>query len=339
MNFKSMSNERIAILADPKGKAWKFAKEVHENLIHRKKRQRIYNLEEIEVKKFNDGDIFGKPIESVRGEEVYLIHDSSMPSQDWFASLLFLNDAIGGSASASKLINVLPYMRYSRQDRVSEPRSPISASVLAKGIKEFADGVITTDLHNPALTGLYREKHFSFENLRAYIILTSHLIKDCPEILQNSRLLAPDAGATQITNSYNKRLNIGMVGAYKLRENPGEVDKNQMEIQGNVKGKNIIITDDMIDTAGTLCTCAELCMDRGAKAVYAVATHGIFSYNIKKKKHARQLIEESPLEKVIVTDSIPQKSKGKVEVVSLTNLIADSIYRVSHNLSISELYK
>ncbi len=320
----------ILILADPNGNAWNFAEEVYKRLNSNPKKERNSYLGKVEIKRFNDGELFPKPLESVRGKECYLVHDCSMYPQDWIASLLFLNDAIGG-ASAKILIDVLPYLKYSRQDRVTEPRAPINANVLAKAIKSYADGLITADMHNPAVVNAYREKHFSFENLRAYPIIVDFIKENHSDFLKNAILEAPDAGATQITNSYAKRMKLGMVCAYKKRENPGVIES--IEIMGDVNGKNVLITDDMIDTAGTLCEAAKKTKEKGANKIYACATHGIFS------KDAKQRIENSSLEKVIVTDSIPQKSEGKIEVVSLTDLFADVIYRISHDISISELYK
>ena len=139
-----------------------------------------------------------------------------------------------------------------------------------------------------------------------------------------------DVGAKR-AESYAKRLGLGVALADKKREEPGIVEG--MTIIGDVEGKNVLLVDDMIDTAGTLCKAAEVLKQKGAREVYACATHGIFS------KDARQKIEFSPLRKVIVTDSIPQESQGKIEVVSLVGLFADVIYRITHGISVSELFE
>lgn len=322
--------ENVLILADPEAKSWNFAETIYKNLVDRKERRRIYNLGKIKITKFNDGEFFTEPLESVRGKECYLVHDCSMYPQDWMVSLLLLNDAIGGS-SAKNLTDVLPYLRYSRQDRVTEPRAPITTSVLAKAIKSYADGLLTADLHNPAVVNAYRKKHFSFENLRAYPVIINYLKKNHSNFLENAIIVAPDAGAMQVANSYAKRIDLGIICAYKKRERAGVI--GEIKILGDVKNKNVLLVDDMIDTGETLCKAAEILKEKEADKIYACATHGVFSEN------AREKLNNSHLEKIIITDSIPQESNGKIEIVSISNLFAEAIYRISHDHSISELYR
>lgn len=322
-----MDNKPILILADPNGKAWDFAQRVYQKLNSNEKRERRYCLGKVEITKFNDGEIFVKINESVRKKTCYFIHDSSMPAQDWLVSLGLINDALMRS-SANKICNVLPYMKYSRQDRMVEPRTPITTSFVAEILNSQTYRVITTDLHNPAVQGSYK---VPFDNLKAYPIIIKYLKENYPDFLANAVLVAPDVGSAKRMESYAKRLNLPVAITHKTRKEAGII--GEMIIMGNVEGKNAIIVDDMIDTGGTLIKAAETLKQKGAREIWACATHGIFSKNAKEK------LNSSSLNKIIITDSIPQNNDGKIEVVSLVDLFAETIYRISHGISVSELFE
>lgn len=322
-----MNNEPILILADPNGKAWDFAKEIYNKLNSSEDRNRRYHLGEVEIKKFNDGEIFAEIKENVRKKTCFYVHDSSMNPQDWAISLAIINDSLMRS-SAGKINNILPYMKYSRQDRMASPRTPITSSVIAKIINQRAYRVITTDLHNPTIQGFY---DIPFDNLKAYPVIINHLKKNYPEFLENAILVAPDIGSAKKVEGYVKRLGLDIAIANKKRKEAGVV--GEMTIIGDVQGKNVIIVDDMIDTGGTLIKASEVLKEKGAKEIWACATHGLFSNNSIEK------LENSSFKKIIITDSIPQKSKGKIEVVSLTKLFAEAIFRISHGKSISEMFR
>lgn len=321
-----MSSE-ILILADPKGNSFDFAKEIYSKLSNNPKKKRVYSFGEVEITKFNDEEIFAKVNESVRKKTCFFIHDSSMNPQDWLVSLALVNDALKRS-DAAKVDNVLPYMKYGRQDRMAEPRTPISARIVADIIQSKAYRVITTDLHNPATQGYY---DIPFDNLKSYPVIIKHLKGNYSEFLKNAVVVSPDLGGAVRAKSYAGRLGLEVVLTDKERKKAGVVE--EMTIIGDVKDKNAIIVDDMVDTAGTLCRSAEILKQKGARQIYACATHGIFS------KDAKEKINNSCLEKVIVTDSIPQKNNGKIEVMTLIDLFAEAIYRISHGESINELYK
>ena len=321
-----MSNG-ILILADPKGKAWSFAKEVYNRLNSNPENERKYSLGEVEIRKFNDGEIFVKILTNVRKKTCFFIHDSSMNPQDWTIVLAEVNDALMRS-SAGKINNVLPYMKYSRQDRMTEPRTPITASVLARLINSSAYRVITTDLHNPAIAGAY---NIPFDNLKAYPTIINYLKTKYPEFLDNAVVVAPDVGSADRAKSYAKRIGASVAIADKSREKAGVV--GDMTIIGNVCGKNVILVDDMIDTGGTICKAGDVLKEKGALKVWVCATHGVFSND------AIERLNNSAFEKVIVTDSIPLQSEGKIEVVSLAELFAQAIYRISHGKSVSELFR
>jgi len=336
----------VLILADPRGGAWDFARGIYEALNSDPDRLVKYRLGEVEIKKFNDGEIFVKVLVNVRKKNCFFVHDSSMGAQDWAISLVEVNDALVRS-SAGAVHNVLPYMKYSRQDRMTEPRTPISAGVLARMIEIEADGVITTDLHNPATTCAYT---IPFDNLRAYLTIIKYVLNRYPDFLDNMVVVAPDVGSAEMAKSYAKKFVCDVAIVNKTRERAGVV--GDMTLIGDVKGKNVLLVDDMIDTAGTLCKAAELLRDEGAEKVWACATHGLFS------GEAFERLENSSIDKVIVCDSIPQKggvaargipselgtseeapfSSGKIEVVSLVGLFADTIGRIAHGRSVSELF-
>src|SRR3989344_1886534 len=322
-----MADESILILADPNGKAWEFAQKVYQKLNSNPKRERKYHLVEVEITKFNDGEIFTKILENVREKDCYFIHDSSMNPQDWFVSLALLNCALMRS-SAGKINDVLPYIKYSRQDRMVDPRTPISARVIADIITLRANRVLTADLHNPASASNYA---IPFDNLKAYPVIIKHLKEKYSEFLKNAVVVSPDLGGAVRAKSYAGRLELEVVLTDKERKKAGAVEG--MTIIGNVEGKNCIIVDDMIDTGGTVIKAAEILKQKGAEEIWAVATHGIFS------KDAIEKLNNSPLNKIIVTDSIHQNTDGKIEVVSLADLFAEAIYRISHGLSVSELFK
>lgn len=317
----------ILILADPNGNAWNFAKNIYDKLSNNTKKKRVYSSGEVEISKFSDGEIFAKVNESVRKKTCFFIHDSSMPPQDWLVSLAEVNDALKRS-DAAKIDDVLPYMKFGRQDRMVEPRTPISAKIVADIIQRKAYRVITTDVHNPATQGYY---DIPFDNLKSYPVIIKHLKENFSEFLENAVVVSPDLGSAVKAKSYAGRLGLEVVLTNKERTKAEVV--GEMTIIGNIEDKNAIIVDDIIGTAGTLCDSAEILKEKGANKIYACATHGVFS------KDARQKIKNSPLEKVIVTDSIPQDKDGKIEVISLVDLFAEVIYRISHGESISELYK
>jgi len=322
-----MPEEPILILADPNGRSWDFADKIYNKLKSHANNEREYILGKVEITKFNDGEIFAKILENVRKKTCYFIHDSSMNSQDWLVSLALVNCALMRS-SADKINDILPCMKYSRQDRMAEPRTPISAKVVADIIGLRAYRVITTDLHNPATMSDY---DIPFDNLKAYPVIIEYLTKNYPDFLKNSVIVSPDIGSAPRAESYARRLGSEVAVIYKKRKKAGEIE--DMTLIGEVEGKNALIVDDMIDTGGTLCKAAEILKNKGAKEIWACATHGIFS------KDAIEKIDNSCFKKIIITDSIPQNGNEKIELVSLVDLFAETIYRISHGLSVSELFK
>jgi len=323
--------KEILILGDKKGNAWNFTKEVYNKLVNYPGKNRIYNLGEVEITKFNNGEIFSRILDNVRTQNCFYIPDSSMDPQDWVISLAQINDALKRS-SANEINDVLLNMNFSRQDRMTGSKTPISAKVLADIISIDADRVITADLHNPAIMGFY---NLPFDNLRAYPTIIKYLQTNHKDFLRNAVIVSPDVGSAQMAGSYAKRLDLEMTSAYKIRKKAGIVER--IEIMGDLKGKNVLIPDDIIDTAGTIIKGAEKAKQKGANQIYACATHGVLSKD-KNGIEAIEKLNRSLLEKIIITDSIPQKSNGKIKIVSLTDLFAEAIYRISNGNSVSELF-
>jgi len=316
----------VLILADEKGKAWDFADTIYNKLQDHPEKSVVYNQGNVGISKFPNKEIFIRVLNNVREKRCFYIHDSSMNPQDGFMSILQVNNALKRS-SAIEINDVIPCMNYTRQDRMTEPRVPITAEIYIDCISKCSDRIITTDLHNPATTGFGKPK--PFDNLKAYPVIIKHLRENYSKFLENAVLVAPDVGSAKRVESYAKRLKLGVVLAHKIRDKEGKIES--ITLVGDVKGKNTLITDDMIDKGGTLITAAEELKKAEAKIIYACATHGVFSQGFKK-------LEESPLEKIIITDSIPQKRDGKIEVVSLTDLFAETIHRISHGKSVSKLF-
>ncbi len=321
-----MGKKSALILANKNGKAYDFAKGVYDTLASRDGDVQ-YGFVDVDIRNFKDGEIFSEVMESVRGKACYFIHDSTMDPQDWAMSLAEVNDALMRS-SAGEINNVLPYMKYARQDRMTSPRTPITSSVIANMIQQYAKRVITTDVHNPAIQGTYG---IPFDNLKAFPYIIAHLKNNHADFLENAVLVAPDIGSAKKIESYMKRLELDVAVADKKRDKAGNIER--MTMIGDVKGKNAIVVDDMIDSGGTLLTAIDTVKEMGARRIFACATHGLFSNG------ARERFEDSPLEKVIITDSVPQKAGGKVEIISLSDMFSDAIYRISHGYSISEMFE
>ncbi|MBU2522669.1 MAG: ribose-phosphate diphosphokinase [Nanoarchaeota archaeon] len=311
------------LLADPNSKSWKFAQEVCEKLNSKKAEISLYKTEII---KFADGESYVRVLNNVREKKCYFIHDSSKPANDWLVELMLVNDALK-RASASSVIDVLPYMKYSRQDRKDKSRVPISAKVIADSIAYRADKVITTDLHVGQIQGFYNKP---VDNLHAFPAIVEYLKNKHPEYCENAIIVSPDAGGVPRARAFAKRLDKEIALVDKRREKAGEVAG--VNIVGDVNGKNAIIVDDIIDSGNTLIEVSNALRKNGASKVYACCTHGLLS------KNAAERLPKS-LDGIIITDSIPQNNLNEIQCVSLTDLYADAIYRTEKGMSLSELFE
>ena len=276
----------------------------------------------VKLQKFSDGEIQASYEETVRGKNVYIIQPTI--SSDSMMETMIMIDA-AKRASAEKVVAVLPYYGYARQDRKDRPRVAIGAKLVAKMLAAAgAKRIITMDLHADQIQGFFS---FPIDHMFASSVFLPYLEE---QKVPKLTIVAPDTGATKRANNYAKYLNADLAICYKQRKVANEV--SEMTLIGEVKGRNVIIMDDMIDTAGTMCKAAEMIHERGALSVSAMCSHGVLS------GPAYERIADSVLKELIITDSIPLKEgkdTSKIKVLSVAKLFADVITRVEKHESIS----
>jgi len=273
---------------------------------------------------FSDGEFQVSFEESIRGRRIFLI-GSTMPPNDNLMEMLLMIDA-AKRASARHITAVIPYFGWARQDRKDKPRVPIAAKMVAKILQSAgATRIMTMDLHADQIQGFFE---IPVDHLYASTILLPH-IKDLK--LDKITIASPDMGGSKRAYAYSKFLKSEVVICYKQRKKANIIA--YMELIGDVKGRNVIIVDDMVDTAGTLAKAADLMMEKGAISVRAITTHAILSGD------AYNRIENSSLLELIVTDTIPLKqTSSKIKVVSCAPLFADVMHKVQNNTSISDKF-
>ncbi|MCM1484346.1 MAG: ribose-phosphate pyrophosphokinase [Muribaculaceae bacterium] len=281
-------------------------------------------LGKMNVQHFADGEFEVSFEETVRGCEVYLVQ-STFPNTDNLMELLLMIDA-AKRASAHAVIAVIPYFGWARQDRKDKPRVSIAAKLVADLLSAAGvDRVITMDLHADQIQGFF---NVPVDHLYASTVFIPYIqsLK-----LEDMVIATPDVGGAKRANSYAKYLNVPLVLCHKQRAKANVVES--MTVIGDVEGKNVILIDDMVDTAGTIAKAANLMKSKGAKSVRAIASHAIMS------DPASQRVDESAMEEMIFTNSIPfNKDCKKATVLSVAHLIADTIRRVHSNQSISSQY-
>jgi ribose-phosphate pyrophosphokinase len=279
------------------------------------------------VKSFSDGEINVEIDESVRGMDVFVIQSICAPVNNNLMELLILIDALK-RASAERITAVLPYYGYARQDRKVVPRAPISAKLVADLITTAgASRILTVDLHAGQIQGFF---DIPVDHLFAAPVLLDHLKQLKDDIV----IVSPDAGGVERARAYAKRLNTSLAFIDKRRESPNV--SQVMNIIGDVSGMIAVLVDDLVDTAGTLVRAAYALTEKGANAVYACCTHPVLSGQSVK------VIMESPIEEMIVTDTIPLREEAKecpkIKVLSISSLLGDAIRRIYENESVSCLF-
>jgi ribose-phosphate pyrophosphokinase len=282
-----------------------------------------------EITRFSDGEMFARIQESVRGVDVYVVQSTCTPVNDNLVELLVFCDALK-RASAGSITAVLPYYGYARQDRKVSPRTPITAKLIADLLTSTGiSRVVAIDLHAGQIQGFF---NVPFDHLFANKVFLDYLrpkfAKELPVFI------SPDAGGVERTRAYAKRMDADLAIIDKRREkaNVSEV----MNIIGDIRDRDCVIVDDMIDTAGTLCNAAKVLKERGARRVFAAATHAVLSGS------AIDRIKTSALEEVVVTDTIPLKpaavASGKFVVLTVANLLGEAIKRIHNSDSVSSLF-
>jgi ribose-phosphate pyrophosphokinase len=278
-------------------------------------------LGNVTISEFSDGEFQPSFEETVRGQDVFIVQSTTPPTENLFELLLMIDAA--RRASARKIIAVIPYFGFARQDRKDKPRVAIGAKLIANMLMAAGvDRVMTMDLHADQIQGFFE---VPVDHLFGSTIFNAEIEK-----MNNGNLImaAPDAGGAKRANSYAKRYDIGLALCHKQRKKANVV--SEMTVIGDVSGKDVILIDDMIDTAGTLTKAADLFMENGAKSVRAFCTHAVLS------GPAYERLSKSAITELIVTDTIPLKqTHEKIRVVSVSDLFADVIRRLQSNQSIS----
>lgn len=279
------------------------------------------------IKRFLDNEAFVEIEENVRGEDVFVLQSTSNPANENIMELLICIDALK-RASAKRITAVIPYFGYARQDRKPGPRAPISAKLFANILTTAGtDRVLTVDLHAGQIQGFF---DIPLDNLYAAPIFIEHIRKNID--YKNAIIVSPDAGGVARARAYAKRLDLDLAIVDKRREKPGVSEV--MNIIGDVGGKHCIIIDDIVDSGGTLCNASKSLLDKGAKSVCSYITHPVLSSDAQNK------INNSTLTKLFVTDTIKTDvvNEGKIEIISISLLLAEAIKRISEESSISVLF-
>ncbi len=284
-------------------------------------------LRSVEVNRFSDGEIQVKIEENIRGTDVFLIQPTNPPGDNWL-ELLLLIDAVK-RASCRRVTAVIPYFGYARQDRKDQPRVPIGAKLMANLITAAgASRVLTIDLHAPQIQGFF---DIPLDHLYSAPVLLKHFEDIDPE---NTAVVAPDVGSMKMARSFAKRLNVSLAIIDKRRPRANQLEV--MNFIGDVDGKDVIIFDDMVDTAGTLCSAARVCVEEhGARSVAACCTHPILS------GPALDRINDSPLKELAVTNTIPfdrGDACPKITILDVAPLLAEAIDRIHLEKTISALF-
>lgn len=280
------------------------------------------------VGRFSDGEINVTIGENVRGSDVFLLQSTCSPGNENMMELLIMLDALR-RASAEHICAVIPYYGYARQDRKVAPRTPITAKLVSDLIDTAgANRVLSLDMHAGQIQGFF---NVPFDHLYAMPVLLDHMRQHFDS---SAIIVSPDAGGVERARAFGKRLNtsLGMIDKRRPRPNESKV----MNVLGDVEGRDVILLDDMIDTAGTLVAAALAIKERGGGRVFAYATHPVFS------GPAIQRLTDSPIEQVVVTNTIPLSEEAatcpKITQISVAPLIAEAIRRIHHGDSVSSLF-
>jgi ribose-phosphate pyrophosphokinase len=279
------------------------------------------------ITRFSDGETRIKITDNVRGKDVFVIQPTCPPVNENIMELLIMMDALR-RASASRITAVIPYFGYARQDRKDQPRVPITAKLVANLVTvSGANRVLTMDLHAGQVQGFF---DIPVDNLYAIEVFVEYFEK---KKISNLTIVSPDVGGIKMARAYAKRFHAGLAIVDKRRNSPEETEV--MHILGEVKGKNVLLVDDIIATGSSLCEAAHALRQAGAQKIFAAITHGVLSVNAVEK------INGSDIDTLVITDSIPlpeEKKSPKIKVVSVDELFAEAIKRIHFEKSISVLF-
>ena len=286
------------------------------------------DLGDVTIRTFADGELWVKYEENIRGQDVFIIQSTNEPADNLIELFLLLDAAV--RASAQRVTAVMPYFGYGRQDRKDQPRVPISSRVMVDVITATgADRIISMDLHSTQIQGF---ASIPFDHLYSRMVLMDTL-KKLDFSPDNCTVLAPDVGSAAMGQSYARSLGVHFALIDKRRYAPNKAEVSHLI--GDLEGKDVLIIDDMIDTAGTTVSAAQAAMDKGAKSVIAVATHGVLS------NPAIAHLKEAPIKELIITDTISlkkEKQLPKMKIVSVANVFGEAIKRIHNGESVSALF-
>ncbi len=293
------------------------------------------DLGRADLRTFADGEVYCRYEESIRGADVFLVQSTAanasqgMTPNDALMELLVMIDAAQG-ASAHRIIAVMPWFGYARQDKKSQPREPISARVVAKTLEAVGvDRVLAMDLHSGQAQGFFE---VPVDHMTAMPMLTQWFMDQA--FNEELVIVSPDAGRVKVARNFARK--IGCHWAVMEKERPAQQVAEIGYVVGDVKGKTAVLVDDMIDTAGTLCAAARTVLDEGAARIIAVATHGIFS----GPAYERLAYDQSGIERIVVTDTVPLRphAPDNITQLSTAQVLADSIRRIFADDSVSEIF-
>mgnify|MGYP001583711692 CR=1 FL=1 len=319
----------VILLADPKSNSWNFAVKIRDYIKNQRGAEVL--LEEVSITHFNNGEIDMHVPKNVRRKEIYFIHDSAKNPQEWWMELLLLKDLLL-NASAESVTFVLPDLLYSRKDRKEQPHVPISARALATSISPQLRRIITMDLHTDQIQGFY-PANCPVDNLHSFPEVVRYIEKHPISDSNNLIIVSPDAGGVSRARAFAQKLGIHQPIAfiYKRRDKPGEVA--EMKLVGDVRNSEVLIVDDIIDSGGTLCSAAKLLRENGALKVHCYGTHGIFSKGTS--------VLCNSFDRVMTSNTHYRENLdlGGVEIIDLSPVFAEAIYRAQKGLSISGLFE
>ena len=286
------------------------------------------DLGDVTIRTFADGELWVKYEENIRGQDVFIIQSTNEPADNLIELFLLLDAAV--RASAQRVTAVIPYFGYGRQDRKDQPRVPISSRVMVDIITTTgADRIISMDLHSTQIQGF---ASIPFDHLYSRMVLMDTL-KKLDFSPDNCTVLAPDVGSAAMGQSYARSLGVHFALIDKRRYAPNKAEVSHLI--GDLEGKDVLIIDDMIDTAGTTVSAAQAAMDKGAKSVTAAATHGVLS------DPAIDRLKEAPIKELIITDTISlkkEKQLPKMKIISVANVFGEAIKRIHNGESVSALF-
>ena len=293
-------------------------------------RQLKLKLVNSNIKRFADGEVYVEINENIRGNSIFVVQSTSNPANDNLMELLICIDALRRS-SAKNITAVIPYFGYARQDRKVVPRTAISAKLVSNLITNAgANRILSVDLHAGQIQGFF---DIPVDNLFSTPIFAKHIKRKLR--INNLICVAPDVGGVERARSLGRKINVSIAIIDKRRPAPGKSEV--MNIVGNIKNKNCIIVDDIIDTGGTIVNAAKALKDKDAKDIYVYITHAVLSGQAVEK------IEKSQIKKLITTDTIDNSKKirgsKKIEIISMAPIISEAMKRIANSTSVSSLFK